>query len=443
MVLILLSLGLLVPEVALPRTDLRHELATELQEAITVFFILELGLRCLAMKRRSRFFKEYWLDILAVLPVLRAFRIVKFFRLLRLLRLIRLASLLTSNSRLLQNHLQRSTAEYILTSFFLVFSVLTGTFAFAMFENPNSGFGPLQDAFWVIVFSVMSGQYEHEFPGSLGGRFVILGMEFCSLSLFAVLTGTISAVMVEKIREGGLLSKTVLEDLEKHVLVCGWNSGVEIALLELQLHPDFKDREYIVIADRDNLPEMPNLPFRGRVRLMRDDFTRAEVLQKANVANCAVALIVSDINHNRTRQDADARTVLCALTIEKLNPAVYTCAELSNSMNEPHLRMGNVNEVVITQDIAGHLIAQAALSSGQLKLLQQMVRPSQSQTGLNALPVPDKFLGRPFRDCVGEIALSRGAIPLAVMRNEQVLINPDPFMLQPGDVFLCVGNPSS
>jgi voltage-gated potassium channel len=442
MLLILVSLGLLIPEVALPRSDPRNELSTDIQEAITAFFIVELGIRCLAMKKRSRFFKEYWLDILAVLPLLRAFRIVKFFRLLRLLRLIRLASLLTSNSRLLQNHLQRSTAEYILTTFFMVFSVLTGTFAFAMFEHPNSGYGPLQNAFWTVLFSVMSGQYEHEYPDTLGGRFVILAMEFCSLSLFAVLTGTISAVMVEKIREGGLLSKTVLEDLEKHVLVCGWNSGVEIALTELQLHPDFKGCEYIVIADRDTLPEMPNLPFRGRVRLMRDDFTRAEVLQKANVANASVALIVSDINHNRTRQDADARTVLCALTIEKLNPSVYTCAELSNSMNEPHLRMGNVNEVVITQDIAGHLLAQAALSSGQLKLLQQMVRPNQGQTGLNALPVSADFFGRSFRDCVGEIAQQKGAIALAVMREQQVSVNPDQFILQAGDVFLCVGNPT-
>ena len=443
LILIILSVSLLVPEIALPSNHPYEAPITAAQEIITAVFALELLIRFAAMKKRSRFFREYWLDILAVIPMLRIFRAARFLRLLRLLRFIRLARLLTSNSRMLQALLQKRTAEYILTTFFVIFSVMAGTFSLCYFEHANAGFDLMGNSFWTVVFSLMSGQYERDYPLTLGGRLVILSIEFCSLSLFAIFTGTVSAVMIEKLKEGAVLSQMFLEDLEDHVLICGWNSGLETTLMELQKQPEFAEKEFVVIADRDELPEMSQLPHRNRVRLLRDDFTRAEVIIKANVAKASVALIVSDVTHNRSRQDADARTVLAALTIEKLNPKVHTCAELSNAMNEHHLRMGNVNEIIITQDMAGHLLAQAALSSAQLHLLQQMVRPSQADGGLNSFPIVSAQIGQPFRLIVGELSRTLGVIPVAVQRQDgEVLINPPNLVLQEGDILMCLGRPT-
>lgn len=441
--LIVLSLCLMVPEVALAKEDPRLALISEIQEFITLFFVLELLIRYLALKRKSRFLEEYWIDIIAILPLLRIFRIGRFFRLFRLLRLFRLANLVTSNSRQLQSKLQQSTGEYFLTFCFIAFSVLAGTFAYAHFEAPNSGYEVLHRSFWTVIYSLMSGEFAHEFPHTSGGRFVILGVQFCNLSVMAVMTGTISAIMIEKFREGGTLSKHALEDLEDHVLVCGWKTGLEVTLRELQHHPNFRHREFIVLADREELPNLVTLPYPGRVRLLKGDFTRVELLQKANIAHASVAIIVADINQNRTRQDADARTVLCALTIEKLNPKVYTCAELSNSMNEHHLRMGNVDEIIITQDLSGHLIAQAALGSGQLRLIQHLLRPSHNDSGLFSAPVDGRLVGRKFRDCISDFNSSQGAIPVAVQRGNEVLINPKDLIVQPDDLFLCIGSPDN
>jgi voltage-gated potassium channel len=276
---------------------------------------------------------------------------------------------------LINTLIERRVTEYFLVLVLLLMTLMMGSLGFVFFEKPHDGLDDLESSFWMTLFSLISTQYSTDYPATLGGKLVVLFTIFSGLTFFAVLTGTVSAFMIEKLKEGGILNMTELEDLEGHVIICGWNTGAEIVLAQLQQDAQFRERDYVVIAERDELPVITGVN-RARVRLLKEDFTRVEVLRKANVMTAAVAVIVSDVAHGRSRQDADARTVLASLTIEKLNPSVHTCAELSNSMNEHHLRLGNINEVVITQDLAGRLLAQAALDSTRSRVLQQMLRES-------------------------------------------------------------------
>lgn len=427
---ITVSIGLLIPEICLPRSHRLQPAVDDAQLALTVFFAVELGLRYLAARRKRRFWSEYWLDLLALVPML---RVARFFRLLRLLRLYRLAGMASRNG-LLQRLLLGRVSEYALVVFFLLFCLMAGTLGLTHFENPNSGTEKLSENFWVSLFTVAQAEYAGQLPESTGGKLVLLCLELSGLTLFAVLTATASAFLVDKLRDGTVLQQMHLEDLEDHVLICGWNSGLESTIKQIQQHPNFCQREFVVIADRPELPELAEVPYRHRVRLVRDDFTRIEVLQRCNVGQASVALIVSDIAEGRTRQDADARTVMAALTIEKLNPDVYTCAELSNAMNESHLRMGNVNEVVITQDLAGHLLARAAVSPSSWRALHELVQPSTSRPGFTSYPVDPTLVGREFAQLVGEWIAGPGILLVGVYRpGGQTLLNPRRYQLEAGD----------
>ncbi len=427
---ITLSIGLLVPEICWPRNHPLQPSVDAAQNALTLVFAAELSLRFLAARRKSRFWRECWLDLLALVPTLRVFR---FFRLLRLLRLYRLAGVASRNG-LLQRLLLGRASEYALVAFFLLFCLTAGTLGLTHFENPNVGTGKLAQNFWISLFTLAQAEYAAQLPESLGGKLVLLCLELSGLTLFAVLTATASAFLVDKLRDGTVLQQMHLEDLEDHVMICGWNSGLESTIKQLQTHPNFREREFVVIADRPELPELSEVPYRHRVRLVRDDFTRIEVLQKCNVGQASVALIVSDIAQGRTRQDADARTVMAALTIEKLNPDVYTCAELSNAMNESHLRMGKVNEVVITQDLAGHLLARAAVSPSSWRALHELVQPSTSRPGFTSYPVDPTLVGREFAQLVGEWIVRPGVLLVGVYRpNGQTLLNPRRYQLEAGD----------
>ncbi|MBS2039924.1 ion transporter [bacterium] len=427
---ITISIGLMIPEICLTRDHPGMKWVDLGQNFLTLFFVVELALRFLAARRKRRFFSEFWLDLLALVPLL---RVARFFRLLRLLRLYRLAGVASRNSAL-QSLLLGRASEYALVVFFLLFCLTTGTLGLTHFENPNAGLGKLAGNFWVSLFTVAQSEYANQLPDSVGGKLVLLGLELCGLTFFAVLTATTSAFLLEKLRDGTVLQRMHLDDLEDHVMICGWNSGLESTIKQLQHHPNFCEREFVVIADRPELPELADLPFRHKVRLIRDDFTRVEVLQRCNVAQASVALIVSDIAQGRSRQDADARTVMAALTIEKLNPQVYTCAELSNAMNESHLRMGKVNEVVITQDLAGHLLARAAVSPSSWRALHELVQPSGSRPGFTSYPVTDDLVGRDFAALVSDWIGQKGILLVGVYRpSGETLLNPRRYSMAAGD----------
>lgn len=437
--LIVLSIVLLVVEIALPNLHPLYEEVVLFGDIITCLFVVELLVRLVASRRKKRFFSEYFIDILAVLPLFRAFRFLRFLRLLRMLRLFRAVTMVARQTKVLQWLFKQRLTEYLLTVVLLLFATLFGTLGLSHFRRGpiSSGWELLSQSFWETVFSLMAGEYINTFPNSLGGKIVILFVQFCGITFFALLTGTVSAVMIEKLKEGTVLSRLMLEDLENHILICGYNAGVETIVSEFQNHPNFREREIVIITERLETPPL-DIPFPTRVRTIKDDFTRVDVMQKCNIHACAVAVIVSDISGGRTRQDADARTVLAALTIEKLNPDVHTCAELSNAHSESHLRMGGVNEVIVTRSISGHLLAQAALYSANVHLLQELLKPTEGHT---FMPVTDQsdYIGKSFSEVLPLHYAKESTIPIAIERpTGELMINPKDHVLAEGDQLICI-----
>jgi voltage-gated potassium channel len=439
-ILIAVNLVLLFPEIALPRFDSTRLTIGVVQETITSLFCLELFIRFLAMGKVRRFVREYWIDLLAVLPVLRVFRDhFRFLKLLRLFRLFRLFRIIGRRTRLARRISLYGGGEYLLLAFFLAFSVTLGALGLTWFEGAHSGYSTMEKSFWTALFSTVSAEYVTSYPPTFGGKLIILFLELAGLSLFAVLTGTASVYLIEKIREGSRMHGLSPEDLEGHVLVCGWNSGSAATLARLQRHGDFRGKAFVVVADGEDFQGYKQLPEPDQVVRLREDFTRAEVLRKANVMNASVALLFCDTSRGNSRQDGDARTVLAALTIDKLNPGLHTCAELANSGNEHHLTMAHVREVVVTQDLSGHLLAQAALNSSNARLFHQLLRADNIQ----ALPVDAALADRPFAECVAELATQRGLIAIALQdAGGEVHVNPGPRRLATGETLLCLAGPS-
>lgn len=435
-ILIAVNLILLFPEIALPRFDSTRLMIGVVQETITSLFCLELAIRFLAMGKVRRFVREYWVDLLAVLPVLRIFRgHFRFLKLLRLFRLFRLFRILGRRTRLSRRIFVYGGGEYLLLAFFLAFSVTLGALGLTWFEGAHSGYSTMEKSFWTALFSTVSAEYVTNYPPTFGGKLIILFLELAGLSLFAVLTGTASVFLIEKIREGTSMHGLSPDDLEGHVLVCGWNSGSAATLARLQRHPDFRGKAFVVVADGEDFQGHKQLPEPDQVIRLREDFTRAEVLRKANVVKASVALLFCDTSRGNSRQDGDARTVLAALTIDKLNPGLHTCAELANSGNEHHLSMAHVREVVVTQDLSGHLLAQAALNSSNARLFHQLLKGD----NIKALPVDASLADRPFPDCVAELATQRGLIAIAIQDAAgEIHLNPGQRKVVAGETLLCL-----
>jgi voltage-gated potassium channel len=409
-------------------------------DIILVLLASELFLRYLASSGFKSFISNYWIDILALIPFIRPLR---FFRILRVLALLRVVSLTIFARRHLRSFaflFRKKLIDYIVILLILLSIIAFATLSFVSFEpSQESMADQTQKAFWTVLFSMFTEEYANSFPATTGGKLTILFTAFCGMSLFAFLTGTISAIMIERLREGALLGKFNFEDMEDHIIICGWSDRVPKILSSMQRCSDFRDKAFIIISD---IQEIPDLTSAGvdmtSIFHIKQDYVSSEALKHANIQNASGTIILAD-NRGRTADDTDARTVLTALTIEKLKPGIYSCAELINPENEQHLRMSGIEDVILPGNIAALLISQASMKSSIVPFFKEVLDYSRGND-MFQLPIDKNSIGKSFNEVLAEWKTAKNVILLGVTGEDGAsVINPGDYVFKEGDTVLVVG----
>ena len=429
-VLIIISVALTFVEIAAGEPSPEVTRIEEVNHALTSLFAVELLLRFLAASSSRQFFRTYWLDILAVLPLLRMFRLLRALRFLRVLRLLGVFTRLTSYFPYV---VRRGTAEYIIICGLIVVTLIFGTAAMQACENSgNADLDSLSEAFWFSTYSLFAGEPVPGPPQTPGGKIASIFIMFMGVTIFAMMTGTVSAFMVDRLhREGHVVDWGEFSD---HIIICGWNRKAEIILREFQAARKKVELAAIVItAFEEEEPEVSDPRLSPRVHFLNDDFTKISALEKAGVARANTCIILSDTSQGRSAQDADARTILAALTVEKLNPGIYTCAELINREYGSHLEMGHVNDYVVADDHSAFLLAQAALNRGLMEVFEELLTHEHGNQFYRLL-VPDEWIGKPFTELFIHLKETENAILVAVQdASRQSHVNPRDYTLKRGD----------
>ncbi|MEE2643062.1 MAG: ion transporter [Planctomycetota bacterium] len=409
-----------------------------INDFITYLFIVELSLRFLGSASKKQFFGEFWLDILAVLPEFRAFRSFRAMRLLRLFRILRFFGVATRIANHFPTIFRRGTTEYVVMCGLLVVTVIFSTILIMSFERgtvndqtPASEQFTFENSFWFSVYSLFAGEPTPMTPTTRLGRIVTVFVMFMGLTIFAMFTGTVSAYMVETFRVEK--NSFDLDDVENHIIICGWNTKTEIIIKEFRASSRSRSQPIIVIADVD----LGNLGVPDEITkeflFVRDDFTRVTALERAQVKRAKTCIILADISNGRSEQDADARTILAALTCESMNPAVYTCAELMNRSYGGHLDLGRVNDYVVSGEYAGYMLAQAALNHGLMGVLEELLTHQHGQV-FHRVRVPDNWAGKNYLECMVELKSRHNATLVAVQhQNGEMNVNPDEHIFEAED----------
>jgi len=193
--LIVISVGLLFVEVGTPTDSPDYAKIVFINDLLTLGFIGELFLRFYAEPRKERFFRKCWYDILAVLPALRILRV---FRMLRLLRLYRVSLLAMERLKERSGLFKVVRVEYLMIALGLFTATLMGGLLMRVVEGGYNGeFGTFEQTLWYAVMTIIAGEPTGGDPTSSLGRFITLSLMITGLTLFAVLTGTVSAVMID------------------------------------------------------------------------------------------------------------------------------------------------------------------------------------------------------------------------------------------------------
>jgi voltage-gated potassium channel len=311
-------------------------------------------------------------------------------------------------------------------------ALVVGTVAFYFIEGPRQEGVGFIEWFWSTFFTMISGDFVEFKPTTAAGKILVTMLILFGIGFVGIVTANIaSALVVEKLEAGRGMKKL---HLRNHVLVCGWNSGAQTVVEELIAAVN--GREVAIIADTEDCP----LPDAGpKVHFVRGDCTDEEVLKRANAPQAHTAIALADTSGGRTYDDADARTILTVLTVETLNRDVYTCAELVHHKNRIHLERVHVDEVVVSGDYGGKILAHSALYHGISQVLSELLAATEESSEFYRVPVPADVRGRDFEAALDYFRREHRAVVIAVVRDEVAHVNPEVgFALADGDELVVI-----
>lgn len=391
-------------------------------DVITVVFCVELLLRFYAERDRSQFFKKYWYDIIAVIPV---FRAARFLRILRILRLMRFGMIAVRRFSRFSSVFRRIRDEYIILGVIAVTVVLMGGLSLRYAESEYTSVG---SALWFAFKTVVAAEPVGTEPTSMLGQVVMVTLMVGGLTVFAVLTGTVSAIMIDVFRNLDF-KPMELDDVRDHIVVCGWNQAGPLILEEL-----LDDRDpgapLVLVTEKEGLDELPVVKQHAdQVFTVVGDYTKVDVLENIGVERASTALLLADdTEETRTAQDRDARTVLAAVMIERLNPEIHTTVQLLNRDNQQSLDAVDIEEVVVTDEFVGTVMATLTRARRVGRMLEELLTVKEGSQFYRR-PVPDHLVGSTVLEAMEWLKREHDATLIGIdtcdpTLGEPVVVNP-------------------
>jgi voltage-gated potassium channel len=265
------------------------------------------------------------------------------------------------------------------------------------------------------------------------GFVVYYVVRIAAVSLVAFATGTIASRLVTTvILKGKGMGKTKASG---HILICGWSSKGSEIVRELRAKEVQDPRPIVVLSLHADDPTNDDA-----IEFLRGDPADTEDLHRAGFTRCSTAIVLADdSNPSQTAADQDARTLLACLAIESIDPHVYTCAEVIRSENRQHFERTNVNEMVVSAELTGALLAGSARVHGLSRLVGDLVTHPEGQE-FYQLHVPPDLVGLSVRDAVGRIKADYDALLVGMVDNEGgFTLNPANLRtLQTDDILLAI-----
>lgn len=301
---------------------------------------------------------------------------------------------------------------FLLVSF-LTLLVFLGGLGFLLTEGLEGRSLPQQfgEGLWWALVTITTVGYGDITPKTTAGRVVGSVLMVGGLLSLSLVTATVASIFIERKfrRERGLES---IKETD-HILILGWHYDGETLLDQLlrrlpstisvvlvnQLSPEKMD------SIRVKYPENEPLFVWG-------DYSREEVLQRANVSAALKAIILAGRQEGETAADVDQRTLITSLTLKSLNPKIKILAELLRPENKPYLERAGAEQILIRGQYDSSILAGALASPGLYRVLDALLNAEEHTVW--ALEVPPGFQGRSVKDLADYLKEQHEALLIAV-----------------------------
>jgi voltage-gated potassium channel len=260
----------------------------------------------------------------------------------------------------------------------------------------------LFDSFYWAVTTTTTVGYGDITATTFAGKITSMIVMLSGIGVLGLLLATFADILIEK----SLRRRHFIESfMEKHIIVCGWDKKLEIAVKELLS----EDKEIVVIAEVEDIPiEHKNLMF------IKGDPSEDENLKRANVEKASFALI-SGRN--------DTETLLSTIAVEKLNKEVHTTCIVSDPKVVQALKKTGVDQILSTSEFFGLFLSRSIFVPKISNFLNELM--ATKGMDLHQEKISKEFEGRTFLEVINILKGRYNAIPLGIVRENRVIINPE------------------
>ena len=213
-----------------------------------------------------------------------------------------------------------------------------------------------------------------------------------------------------------------------HVLICGWSpKGPEI-IRELRAREVEDRRDIVILADREADPvEADDITF------IRGTPSNGDDLERAGVGRVSTVIVLADhSNASEEPDDLDARSLLTTLAVESINPGAYTTVEVVKSENRQHFERTNADELVVSAELTGALLAASARSHGITDVIADLLTHPEGQE-LYRLAAPEELAGKTVRDAIEVLKDTYDSLLVGTFSDGRCHVNP------PGTAVIAAG----
>ncbi len=208
---------------------------------------------------------------------------------------------------------------------------------------------------------------------------------------------------------GSAVTERVKRSVDDHIVLCGWNSkGTEI-IRELRADPSLGATRIVVLASYDAAPFDDD-----DVVFISGETTAEPDLRRAGIERARTAIILADeSNPTASPDDVDARTLLTTLAVETVNRDVYSCVEVLRPQNRKHFERANADEIVVSAEMTGSLLADAAVTHGLSRVVSDLVTNPDGHEFYSFL-APRSLDGHDVGDAVAQVKRDHDALVVAI-----------------------------
>ncbi|MDO9531760.1 MAG: potassium channel family protein [Deltaproteobacteria bacterium] len=278
----------------------------------------------------------------------------------------------------------------------LVVILMVGSIGFSLVE-PAEGpwwirFGR---ALWWGMVTLTTVGYGDVVPVTFLGRLVGVALMIIGFLSLSLVTATVASVFIErKFRQ-----EKGLEAIKstQHILILGWPEDAE-ALLD-QLLKRLPLTVALVLINKAPPEQMDAIKEKypqNTVSYLRGDYSREEILLKANVRWAIKAIILADRQPGETAAQVDQRTLFTALTLKALHAKIRIMGELLRPENRTYLERAGAEDVLIRGQYDSSLLAGAIASPALFRVYTSLLIGDGQ--GLWDVEVPSSFHGCPLSD---------------------------------------------